>query len=61
MSGLPVLVVPVLISTGSVSRDKLPADIAGTPSVYGAEPLMPYAAIVRWIERSVKVATPPLQ
>ncbi len=48
-----VLVVPVLVSKGAVSRDKVPADIAGTPSVYLDAPLLPHAAIARWVERRV--------
>lgn len=50
LTGRDVIVVPVLISKGAVSRDKLPADIDGTPSVYLAEPLLPHAAMARWIE-----------
>jgi sirohydrochlorin ferrochelatase len=53
-SGQPVLVVPVLISAGAVSRDKVPADIAGTPSVYSGDPLLPHDAMARWIERRVR-------
>ncbi len=52
MTGADVLVVPVLIATGSVSRDKLPTDLRGTPHRYLAEPLLPHPALVRWIERS---------
>lgn len=51
MTGADVLVVPVLIATGSISRDKLPADLSGTPHRYLAEPLLPHPALVRWIER----------
>ena len=53
-TGAPVFVVPVLISKGRVSRDKLPADIAGTPSVYDGEPLLVHDALARWIERRVR-------
>jgi sirohydrochlorin cobaltochelatase len=53
-TGAEVLVVPVLVSKGSVSRDKVPADIAGTPSSYAPEPLLPHAGIARWIERRVR-------
>ena len=49
-TGKDVIVVPVLVSKGAVSRDKLPADIKGTPSVYSGEPLLPHAAMARWIE-----------
>lgn len=52
ITGQDVLVVPVLISKGSVSRDKLPRDLAGMPIVYSGEPLLPHPAIARWIEQS---------
>jgi sirohydrochlorin cobaltochelatase len=55
-TGKPVIVVPVLVSKGSVSRDKLPNDLKGTPSVYGSEPLLPHPAMARWIERKVREA-----
>jgi hypothetical protein len=42
------------VSKGLVSRDKLPRDIAGTPSVYTGEPLLPHTAMARWIERRVR-------
>ena len=56
ITGNDVIVVPVLVSKGSVSRDKLPADIKGTPSVYSGEPLLPHEAMARWIEQRVREA-----
>lgn len=53
ITGRDVIVVPVLVSKGLVSRDKLPQDIAGTPSVYSGEPLLPHDEIDRWIESRV--------
>lgn len=50
MTGADVLVLPLLVSKGAVSRDKLPADLAGTPHRYGGETLLPHPAMVRWIE-----------
>jgi sirohydrochlorin ferrochelatase len=50
LTGADVLVVPVLVSKGQVSRDKLPADLRGTPHVYAGDPLLPHPAMVRWIE-----------
>lgn len=58
LTGREVVVVPVLVSKGSVSRDKLPKDISGTPSRYGGEPLLPHSAMARWIERRVREAQP---
>jgi sirohydrochlorin ferrochelatase len=49
-----VIVVPVLVSKGSISRDKLPNDIAGTRSVYTGDVLLPHPAITRWIESRVR-------
>jgi sirohydrochlorin ferrochelatase len=50
----PVVVVPVLISTGSVSRVKLPADLADLPIVYSGEALLPHPGLARWVESRVK-------
>jgi sirohydrochlorin cobaltochelatase len=55
-TGRPVLVVPVLISSGSVSRSKLPTDLAGLDVRYGEEPLLPHDAVARWIEGRVRDA-----
>lgn len=49
MTGADVLVVPLLVSKGAISRDKLPADLAGTPHRWGGETLLPHPAMVRWI------------
>jgi sirohydrochlorin ferrochelatase len=54
LTGRDVIVVPVLVSKGLVSRDKLPKDIAGTASIYNGEPLLPHAAIARWVESRVR-------
>ena len=55
-TGREVIVVPVLVSKGSVSRSKVPNDIRGTPSVYTGEPLLPHPAMARWIESRVRDA-----
>src|SRR5690606_39740049 len=47
-TGREVVVVPVLISTGSVSREKIPADIAGLPVVYDGQALLPHPGLARW-------------
>lgn len=56
-TGKDVIVVPVLVSKGSVSRDKVPNDIKGTHSVYEGEPLLPHPAMARWIEDRVRQST----
>lgn len=55
-TGREVIVVPVLVSKGTVSRDRVPNDIKGTPSVYSGEPLLPHPAMARWIEARVREA-----
>src|SRR5688572_8133343 len=55
-TGKDVVVVPVLVSKGSVSRDKVPKDIEGTRSVYAGEPLLPHAAMASWVESRVRGA-----
>lgn len=55
-TGEEVIVVPVLVSAGSVSRDKVPNDIRGTPSRYSGDPLLPHPAMTRWIESRVREA-----
>ena len=52
-----VVVVPVLISTGSVSREKLPKDLAGLPIVYDGTALLPHESVARWVERRVREAS----
>lgn len=54
LTGRDVLVVPVLVSKGAVSRSKLPQDLSGTPSIYVGEPLLPHPAMARWVERRVR-------
>lgn len=53
LTGSDVIVVPVLISKGKVSRDKLPADLAGLPVVYQGDGLLPHEAMARWVEARV--------
>jgi sirohydrochlorin ferrochelatase len=60
-SGREVVVVPILISSGRVSAEKIPADLAGLPIVYDGTPILPHPAIARWIESRVRTlaAKPP--
>ncbi len=53
LTGKPVVVVPILVSTGSVSREHVPADLEGLPIVYTGEPLLPHPALARWVESRV--------
>lgn len=54
LTGQPVVVVPVLISKGRVSREKFMADLAGLDVVYTGEPLLPSPELARWIESRVR-------
>lgn len=53
-TGQPVVVVPILISTGEVSREKFPNDLAGLPIVYRGEALLPHSGLARWVEARVR-------
>lgn len=55
----PVVVVPVLISTGQVSNEKIPRDLAGLPIVYSGEALLPHPGLARWVEARVRDAAVP--
>jgi len=54
LTGQPVVVVPVLISKGRVSREKFMADLAELDVVYTGEPLLPSPELARWIESRVR-------
>lgn len=54
ITGSDVIVVPILVSKGSVSRDKIPADLSGLSIVYDGEPLLPHESMSRWVEARVK-------
>ena len=54
VTGQDVAVVPVLISKGKLSTEKLPTDLAGLPILYNGEPLLPHPTLARWIEARVR-------
>jgi sirohydrochlorin cobaltochelatase len=56
LTGRDVVVVPVLISTGRVSTEKLPKDLEGLPMSYTAEGLLPHSGMARWVESRVRGA-----
>jgi sirohydrochlorin cobaltochelatase len=57
LTGQDVVVVPVLISTGRVSTEKLPRDLEGLPMTYTPEGLLPHSGMARWVESRVRQAT----
>ena len=56
LTGKDVVVVPVLVSKGVISRDTLPSDLKGLPIAYAGDPLLPHPEMVRWIEYSSRIA-----
>jgi sirohydrochlorin ferrochelatase len=52
-TGFPVIVVPALVATGTVSRETFRRDLAGLPVVYTGDALLPNAGMARWVERVV--------
>ncbi len=58
LTGEKVAVVPVLVSKGKLSVEKLPRDLAGLPIIYDGEPLLPHPALARWIEARVRESAP---
>lgn len=58
-TGKPVLVVPLFVSQGSITRQNIPKDLAGLPILYLGEPLLPSEHLTRWIERRVREARSP--
>lgn len=52
----PVVVVPILVSSGTVVNTTIPNDLRDLPIVYKAVPLLPHPMIARWVEARVKDA-----
>ena len=50
----PVVVVPILVSSGTVVNTKIPNDLRDLPIIYKAVPLLPHPMIARWVEARVK-------
>lgn len=55
-TGRDVVVVPVLVAPGKVSRETLPRDLQGLPIAWSGEVLLPHPAMARWVEASVRRA-----
>ncbi len=49
-----VVVVPILISRGKITRSTLVKDLEGLPIVYSGAALLPHPALVRWVEAQVR-------
>ncbi len=51
LTGKPVVVVPILISKGGISRSRLMKDLDQLPVRYADEPLLPHPAMAAWVAR----------
>lgn len=58
LTGEDVVVVPILIADGYVSRVKLPKDLEGLPIAYRPAGLLPHAAMTEWVESRVRATLP---
>ncbi len=58
LTGLPVAVVPILVSTGEVSQLKFPKDLEGMPVVYDGKGLLPHPEMARWVETRISESWP---
>ncbi|HEX5581845.1 MAG TPA: CbiX/SirB N-terminal domain-containing protein [Gemmatimonadaceae bacterium] len=56
LTGKDVAVVPILVSTGQVSKEKFPKDIEGLPVIYTGDALLPHPEMARWVEARVREA-----
>ena len=54
LTGRDVVVVPVLVANGRVSRETIPRDLAGLPITYSGDALLPHPGMARWIESRVQ-------
>jgi sirohydrochlorin ferrochelatase len=53
LTGRPVVVVPVLLSRGRISRERFLADLAQLPVTYSGDPLLPHDLFGRWVEQRI--------
>lgn len=54
ITGRDVVVVPVLISRGRVSREKFMEDLKGLPVIYAGDPILPHPLVADWIATRVR-------
>lgn len=57
LTGRDVVVVPVMISTGGITRERIPRDLEGLPIVYTGDALLPHPGMARWLEERVAEAS----
>jgi hypothetical protein len=54
LTGQPVIVVPILVSRGGISRSRVLQDLKGLPIRYADDPLLPHPAMPDWITRRAR-------
>jgi sirohydrochlorin cobaltochelatase len=54
LTGRPVIVVPVLVANGRVTRETLPRDLVGLPVKYSGEALLADSSMAAWVEARVR-------
>lgn len=54
ITGRDVVVVPVLVSRGRVSREKFMEDLKGLPVIYAGDPILPHPLVAEWIATRVR-------
>jgi len=54
LTGRPVIVVPVLVANGRITRETLPRDLEGLPIEYSGQALLADSALAGWIEARVR-------
>lgn len=59
-TGEPVVVVPWILGAGRLTRERLPADLAGLDVRFDGQPLLPHPALARWVTRQLTAARPLL-
>ena len=57
LTGADVVVVPVLVAPGKVSRETIPKDLEGLPIVYSGATLLPHPGMARWVESRVRAVS----
>jgi sirohydrochlorin cobaltochelatase len=56
LTGHDVVLVPVLVATGMVSREKLPKDLEGLPVIYSGDALLESPDLAPWVVARVRAA-----
>jgi len=56
-TGDSVVVLPAMVSSGTITRSRIPEDLAGLPVRYVPAVLAPHPAMARWVERMARVAS----